>query len=213
MLCKLGNGTNGARRRSRSRWRFRFCGPDLDPRFASHSAGGYCHAPSQPSYAPRGHRDSARRNGNSACRHRNAAGRNGNPTNRTAESEHAGLCFARHNPKSKYARIYFSRNADSGEHHATFDDQSEHTECSRQLAQRLPVRNSARHSKRFARFSPERRVVNDESINPGKRERWEFRCGSSSGKSLSTGSLTQRKHECAVRLSTGLTEFELTEIV
>ena len=106
-------------RRSCSRWRFGIRGPELDPRFASHSAGGYRHTSGQPSYASRGHRDSARRTGHAARRHRHAAGRNGNPTNRTAESEHSGLCFARHSfaghhPKSKYARIYFSRNADSG---------------------------------------------------------------------------------------------------
>ena len=53
MLCKLGNCSNGAGRRSCSRWRFRIRGPELDPRFASHSAGGYRHASGQPSYAPR----------------------------------------------------------------------------------------------------------------------------------------------------------------
>lgn len=168
MLRKLGSGSNGACGRNRS-CPFRNRGPKLHPGFGD-SAGGDRHAPCKSSYAPRGHRDP----GHSASGDCHAAGQYGNSSNRTTESEHAGLCFAEHNPKYKYARIHFTRNADPGQHHTAFDDQSEHTEYSRQLAQRFSVRNVARHPKRLARFSAQRRVLNDQSINPRKRKQSGF---------------------------------------
>jgi hypothetical protein len=162
--------------------------------------------PCQSRYAARGHSDSARRNGDSARGDRHASSRDGNPSNRATKSERSGLCLPEHDSEPKYARIYLSRNTDSRQHHTTFHNQSEHTEYSRQLAQRFSMWNSARRSEWLAGFSTQRRVVNDQPINPGKRKQsgfhWRYHagCDSYSRQSVSTGRRAQRKHECASRV-------------
>ena len=130
MLRNLGCGAIGACGRIRSRCWIRIRGPKLNPRLASDPASRDRHATGHSCDTTGRHRYSTGQSCHATRWYCNTACGNGEASDRAGESKHSRY-GAQHYSESNHAGINFACNADSGKHHAAFDNQSEYPEHAR----------------------------------------------------------------------------------